>query len=172
MEARIITAQGESMLARQLAGEILSFTSVKIGRGALIETDVPYNFTAVKELVKSVPIAEPVAVSSENSNIAILKAIYSNEGFLTATNLIEYGIYAKIGDEEEQLYCYINIPEFIPAYSTYTFVNKVKKFNIEVGTAESVQMKVNEEEVYVTLAQFKRESTNAFQAAMASRMFG
>lgn len=172
MEAIVITQTGESMIARQVAGETLNFTSVKVGRGSLLETDVPYNFTAVKQLVKSVPIAEPVRVSSESPNIAVLKAIYSNEEFLTATNVIEYGIYASIGEEEEQLYCYINIPEYIPAYGTYTFVNKVKYFNIEVGTASDVEMKVNEDTVYVTLAQFKRESTNTYQSIMASRIFG
>lgn len=169
---KVITNEGTSLIARQLAGETLSFTSVKIGTGTVADGEDTLAFTALKSQVKSADINSLAVISSK---ICQVEAVYSNEGFTERKGITEFGIYAKIGTEEEKLYCYIYAPELIdymPAYSTDTFTNRIKRFNLEVGTATTVTITVDESAVYVTQAQFKRDSTNSFKAVMASRMFG
>lgn len=168
----IITNEGTSLITRQIAGEILSFTSVKIGTGALADGENAFALTALKTEIKSTGINSLKVVSD---TMAEIEAVYSNEGFTERKGITEYGVYAKIGEEAEKLYMYVYAPELIdymPAYSTDTFTNRIKKFRIEVGTASEVQLLIDESAVYVTQEQFKRDSTNSFKAVMASRMFG
>lgn len=169
---KVITNEGSSLIARQLAGEVLNFTTVKVGTGNVAGGENPLAFTALKTQVKSTDISSIKVISN---NIAQVEAVYSNEGFTERLGITEYGIYAKIGNEAEKLYCYMYAPELIdymPAYSTDTFANRIKRFNLEVGTASEVQLVIDESAVYVTQEQFKRDSTNSFKAVMASRMFG
>lgn len=147
---KIITSLGSGLMARNITGEKIIFTSLKVGTGIAGEEN-PYNFSSLKNQVESTEINN---FSLINEKIIEMEAIFSNENFETAQSITEYGIYAKIeGEEEEQLYCYIcrpELPENIPAYSSDTLTKKIKRFRIEVGTAENVTVSVDETIVYVT----------------------
>lgn len=147
---KIITNSGASMIARNIAGEKLVFTSLKIGTGTLEEIANPYEFVNLKSEVKSTEISNFEILQEK---IIQIEAIYSNEGFLTTQSITEYGIYAKIGDDEERLYCYIYRPELvdnIPAFSSDTFIKRIKRFKLEIGTADGVTIEVNNGILYIT----------------------
>ena len=147
---KIITNSGASMIARNIAGEKLVFTSLKIGTGTLEEIANPYEFVNLKSEVKSTEISSFEILQEK---IIQIEAIYSNEGFLTTQGITEYGIYAKIGDDEERLYCYIYRPELvdnIPAFSSDTYTKKIKRFRLEIGTADGVTISVDSSIAYVT----------------------
>lgn len=147
---KIITNFGSSMIARSIAGEKLTFTSLKIGTGAVAVEENPYDFANLKLEVKTTEINSFEIIQE---NIVQVEAIYSNEGFLTTQAITEYGIYAKIGDEAEKLYCYMYRPELvdnIPAFSTDTFTKRIKRFKLEIGTADGVTISVDNSIAFVT----------------------
>lgn len=146
---KIIPHTGSSMIARSIAGEKLTFTTLKVGTG-IVGAENPYDFTTLKSQVKSTDINSFKII---NENLIQIEAIYSNEGFETAQAITEYGIYAKIGEEEEKLYCYICRPELaenIPAFSSDTYTKKIKRFRLEIGTADGVTISVDSSIAYVT----------------------
>ena len=54
---------------------------------------------------------------------------------------------------EEKLYCYICRPELaenIPAFSSDTYTKKIKRFRLEIGTADGVTISVDSSIAYVT----------------------
>lgn len=156
-----ITNSGQTMLARSLNGETLSFTGIKIGTGILPESTDLLGLTALINPCLSISTIKVYRPSDRNpglaSNQIVIQAQYNNQTFTEAKAITEYGIYAKIGEEEEKLYAYINaseLPDNIAAYSSETYVTKVRDFTLTVGNGTTVQVKVDLSSVYPTMQDF------------------
>lgn len=156
-----ITHVGQTMLARYLKGEQMTFTSIKIGTGEVAEGADILTLTGLSHEVLSVNNLLIYRPSEKHPNLAeneiILEASYNNREFLEQKKVIEYGIYAKIGEEPEKLYAYINKPEspdYIPSYSSDTYVTRIRTFALYVGNSQNVQALIDLSAVYPTLQQF------------------
>lgn len=150
MGQKSLTHLGQTMLARQAAGETLTFTSIKIGDGIIAEGTNILLLTGLVNPVKSVDITEILVKNSINTEI---KYTFSNEGFETPKAISEIGVYAKIGNESEQLYAYADKSDNIdnvPAFSSDTLVHRISSVIMLVSNASNVKVELDETIVYVT----------------------
>lgn len=161
----VLTAQSSVLRARQLAGELLTFTNVKIGDGILSAGQTESSMTDLKSTLKTVPIS---SLERINSDQVQLEFNYSNEGFTSEKYVREYGVFAKIGNEAEVLYAYENTSnkyDTFPAYTTSdTLVRAVLSFILKVAVSGTTQVLINENIVFPTHEEIDTEISALLQA--------
>lgn len=161
----VLTAQSSVLRARQLAGELLTFTNVKIGDGILSAGQTESSMTDLNSTLKTVPIS---SLERINSDQVQLEFNYSNEGFTSEKYVREYGVFAKIGNEAEVLYAYENTNnkyDTFPAYTTSdTLVRAVLSFILKVAVSGTTQVLINENIVFPTHEEIDTEISALLQA--------
>lgn len=161
----VLTAQSSVLRARQLSGELLTFTNVKIGDGILSAGQTESSMTDLKSTLKTVPIS---SLERINSDQVQLEFNYSNEGFTSEKYVREYGVFAKIGNEAEVLYAYENTNnkyDTFPAYTTSdTLVRAVLSFILKVAVSGTTQVLINENIVFPTHEEIDTEISALLQA--------
>lgn len=160
----VLTTQSSVLRARQLSGEVLTFTNIKIGDGLLTAGQTEANMTALNSLLKTVDIS---SIERINSNQVQLEIDYSNEGFTSEKYVREFGIFAKIGNEPEVLYAYENTGskyDTFPAYTTSdTLVRAVLTFILKVAVSGTTQVLIDEDVVFPKREEIKTEVLNLLE---------
>lgn len=157
-----ITNAGQTMLARFLNGEELTFTGIKIGTGVVPDSTDILSLTSLINPCLSVTTIKVYRPCERNPELAtdeiVIQAQYNNKTFTEQKSIVEYGIYAKIGTEDEQLYAYLSKPETpdnISKYGSDTYVTKIREFTLQVGNGTEVKVEVDMSAVYPTMQDFE-----------------
>lgn len=153
----VTTSLGSALNARQKNGETIVFTKVKVGEGALTAGQTERTMSNLNGSFLEVPITS--AYVNETNQFCV-KVLYSNQGFATAKKVIEEGIFAKIGNEAEVLYAYVNHGtnyDTLPPQTGDRYVNKVKEFQFKTSEVGTAQVIINGLIVHPTIEDMNRE---------------
>ena len=106
----IITTAGEGMLARASAGDTLTITGVQVGSGAVQDETAAKALTALIAPEQAATSSGPV-VADGQVQILVEYRNDLNGGLEAGFTLAEFGIFAKIGDEQPALLFYAALGE-------------------------------------------------------------
>lgn len=152
--APVFTNAGKALQMRSLAGETLTFTSIRLGDGQLTSQSVA-ELTSLMNTIVSVPITS----AKRTDKYYFIKGSFTNQALSAGFYWREIGVYAVDPDHPDDrskdiLYCYqnaYNLAEYI-ASSGSEIIEKVIKINVFVGNAEQVSAVIDSSVIYLTQA--------------------
>lgn len=135
----IFTAAGEALLARALAGDLLTFTTMQMGDGSLGSTAVR-DMTALVNSVASVDIS----TLRHRDNYATVSGSFTNADLTAGFYWREIGLFAADPDAPDDrsrdiLYCYQNagdLADYIPASDSELITKRINIAAIVGGAAD------------------------------------
>ena len=153
-----LTAAGNALIVKGLAGGTINFTKLALGSGA----DPGNRYKALVSLVNpevdikinSITPGEGLVEMEGSFDIAAL-----DHGIIAT----EFGVYADDPGGGEILYAYANAGEnaaYLPAYSTSSYERITFKLEIVVGDAEHVTATIGEYSGYARLEDFNAHVAN------------
>ena len=152
-----LTDAGRSIIINALAGGSIEFTKIGVGSG-----NAPANQNALSELVtleKKFGISEITTGDGCANLTAIIDNANIDSGFLWK----EIGIYALDANEDEVVYAYANAgdhADYIPAYSSTSYLKTTINATVVVGSAESVSAVISGYIGYVTTETYQGHTDN------------
>ena len=134
------TGVGRQLHTRVLAGDTLTFTTIKLGDGTMTTEPI----AALTDLIHSI-ITLPVHEVRRNADYAEATGVFQNVGLSSGFYWREIGIFAADPDypndrSHDILYCYQNaaeLAEYIPSASS-AVIEKIIRVACVVGDAENV----------------------------------
>lgn len=158
-EAPVFTNAGRRLLNRAIAGENLTFTSIKMGRGSIDSSDI----ASMTDLIEPVVTLGIHKVKAEEET-ATITASFSNKDFSQGFLFKELGLFAKDPDGGgDILYCYQNAydtAEYIAASASELIEKQISIISI-VGSAEHVSAAIDGSLVYVTWQELEEYIDNS-----------
>lgn len=101
----IITTAGMDMLARAVLGEPITITGVQVGKGVVSNMEIARSLTALIS-----PVANGTSNTPKVSKTKISMVVeYRNDGLTEAFDLYEFGIFAKISNQQPTLLYYATL---------------------------------------------------------------
>lgn len=104
----IITTAGMDMLARAVLGEPITITGVQVGKGVVSDMETARTLTALIS-----PVANGTSTKPKVSNTQISMIVEyrndMNDGLTEAFDLYEFGIFAKISNQQPTLLYYATL---------------------------------------------------------------
>lgn len=167
----VLTNNGIDLLSQILAGHVIQFTKIKLGKAASAPSSI-VTLTDVVSLAKSLTVARSSVINNNSVNIgANLMGSSITESF----DWTEIGIFAKDvtagGSEVLFSYQYATTPVPIPVGGTVT--EMLLDFIISVGDSSSVNITLDESLIFITQADLDSlhstitgETTTAISAAV------
>ncbi|MEE0433922.1 MAG: hypothetical protein UDB11_00750 [Peptococcaceae bacterium] len=156
----VITDVGRVMFGDVQMGKILIPTRIVIGSGRLPTGTTTRTITDVVSPIVDLDISKKQ--KSEDGTV-IFGGVYSNESIEEDFYFRELALYAKAGEDgEEVLFSYGNAGEtadYMPAYTSGTPVQRQIDLSIYVGNETQVDLTIADG-VYVTMEQLKAEVHN------------
>ncbi|MBQ3195986.1 MAG: phage tail protein [Clostridia bacterium] len=152
-----LTENGKRLLSNALVGQKLNFSKIAIGSGVMSED--AKKLTELVVLEKDIPISGMQAELGTARLLATLDNTETTEGFWWR----EIGIYAN-DENGEVLYAYANAgeyAEYIPAYTSASFVRTTITVNVMVGNAENVTASIADYAGYITFSDFQQHLSSA-----------
>ncbi|MBR4904270.1 MAG: hypothetical protein IKZ53_06335 [Selenomonadaceae bacterium] len=98
-----LTAAGQNVLARSMAGATMTFTYVRFGDSTAEQSDEQQ--AALTNLV-SPKMTLPISSCTAQGGQAVIECHVNNSELVTGFRVGEIGLFAKINDEAETLYAY------------------------------------------------------------------
>ncbi|MGN0444257.1 MAG: hypothetical protein ACI4F5_06565 [Acutalibacteraceae bacterium] len=153
-----LTGAGTSMLIRAISGgEQLTFTKFKIGNGN------EGNISTITDL--SNPLVDFGIIDIDKSNPGFCKIVgkFSDADIDSDFQLREFGLFAKIGDEEELLYAYAydgNNAGMLKAHGSEVTCEQTVSMIIAVGEAEHVTAILSESALFASKEEFDSHVNN------------
>lgn len=134
------TGVGRQLHTRVLAGDMLTFTTIKLGDGTVTTEPI----AALTDLIHGI-ITLPVHEVRRNADYAEVTGVFQNAGLSSGFYWREIGIFAADPDypndrSHDILYCYQNaaeLAEYIPSASS-AVIEKIIRVACVVGDAENV----------------------------------
>lgn len=103
--APIMTEAGKDLLLRSILGETITFTKFKVGSGELTGGATG---SALTDLIDAKVTFGIAGMSGPTNGAVTISGSFSSSDVQADFRLRELGLFAKIGNEAEKLYCYIN----------------------------------------------------------------
>lgn len=136
-----LTGKGELLQAKVEAGEILKFTTLKLGDG-VYTPDI--DMETLEDLISP---KQNLGVASKEADgkYCRISTTISNASLNTGYYVRELGVFAEDPDDGEILYMYAtdNTPDFLPPGGGSIATSQEFSVNIAVSNAENVQIVVN-----------------------------
>ena len=134
------TGVGRQLQTRVIAGDTLTFTTIKLGDGTMTTEPI----AALTDLIHGI-ITLPVHEVRRNADYAEVTGVFQNAGLSSGFYWREIGIFAADPDylndrSHDILYCYQNaaeLAEYIPSAS-FAVIEKIIRVACVVGDAENV----------------------------------
>lgn len=134
------TNAGRQLQTRVIAGDTLTFTTIKLGDGTMTTEPI----AALTDLIHGI-ITLPVHEVRRNADYADVTGVFQNAGLSSGFYWREIGIFAADPDypndrSHDILYCYQNaaeLAEYIPSASS-AVIEKIIRVACVVGDAENV----------------------------------
>ena len=134
------TGVGRQLQTRVIAGDTLTFTTIKLGDGTMTTEPI----AALTDLIHGI-ITLPVHEVRRNADYAEVTGVFQNAGLSSGFYWREIGIFAADPDypndrSHDILYCYQNaaeLAEYIPSASS-AVIEKIIRVACVVGDAENV----------------------------------
>ena len=134
------TGVGRQLQTRVIAGDTLTFTTIKLGDGTMTTEPI----AALTDLIHGI-ITLPVHEVRRNADYADVTGVFQNAGLSSGFYWREIGIFAADPDypndrSHDILYCYQNaaeLAEYIPSASS-AVIEKIIRVACVVGDAENV----------------------------------
>lgn len=134
------TNAGRQLQTRVIAGDTLTFTTIKLGDGTMTTEPI----AALTDLIHGI-ITLPVHEVRRNADYAEVTGVFQNAGLLSGFYWREIGIFAADPDypndrSHDILYCYQNaaeLAEYIPSASS-AVIEKIIRVACVVGDAENI----------------------------------
>lgn len=134
------TGVGRQLQTRVIAGDTLTFTTIKLGDGTMTTEPI----AALTDLIHGI-ITLPVHEVRRNADYAEVTGVFQNAGLSSGFYWREIGIFAADPDypndrSHDILYCYQNaaeLAEYIPSASS-AVIEKIIRVACAVGDAENV----------------------------------
>ena len=134
------TGVGRQLQTRMIAGDTLTFTTIKLGDGTMTTEPI----AALTDLIHGI-ITLPVHEVRRNADYAEVTGVFQNAGLSSGFYWREIGIFAADPDylndrSHDILYCYQNaaeLAEYIPSAS-FAVIEKIIRVACVVGDAENV----------------------------------
>lgn len=155
----ILTNAGQTMLIRAIGGETITFTKFKIGNGDVDDSEILSLIDLINPLV-SFGISE---IDKNNEGFCRVTGSFTDAKISENFRFKELGIFAKIGDEDEQLYAYVNDGEnagMLKAGGLDITCEQTISLIIAVGTAENVTATLSESVLYASKDEFENHTNN------------
>lgn len=133
-----LTDRGKSLLLRAIAGEAITFTRFKVGKGALPSGG---NGDALNDLITPVLAFSITDMDASQEGLLALTGEFDNESVTADFAWREMGIFAKGEDNEEILYAYANDgadASMVRALNTDVLTIQTVTMIIAIGEAENV----------------------------------
>ena len=134
------TGVGRQLQTRVIAGDTLTFTTIKLGDGTMTTEPI----AALTDLIHGI-ITLPVHEVRRNADYADVTGVFQNAGLSSGFYWREIGIFAADPDypndrSHDILYCYQNaaeLAEYIPSASS-AVIEKIIRVACVVGDAENI----------------------------------
>lgn len=134
------TNAGRQLQTRVIAGDMLTFTTIKLGDGTMTTEPI----AALTDLIHGI-ITLPVHEVRRNADYADVTGVFQNAGLSSGFYWREIGIFAADPDypndrSHDILYCYQNaaeLAEYIPSASS-AVIEKIIRVACVVGDAENI----------------------------------
>ena len=143
----ILTEKGRELLAKGLAGEIITFTKMAIGDGTSLTSE--RERTALVNQITTLPILN---INAKGNGTCEISALLTNKSVTTGFYIKELGIFAHGNDNVEILYAY-NIstsPDFVPPFSANNVVEIEYVDTIIVDQVANVTAVIDPSITYIT----------------------
>lgn len=143
----ILTEKGRELLAKGLAGEIITFTKMAIGDGTSLTSE--RERTALVNQITTLPILN---INVKRNGTCEINALLTNKSVTTGFYIKELGIFAHGNDNVEILYAY-NIstsPDFVPPFSANNVVEIEYVDTIIVDQVANVTAVIDPSITYIT----------------------
>lgn len=144
----VLTNAGREMMARIIAGTVVTFKRLAIGDGYEYNMD---NYLTKTELVSEMLSIDNIKMTIENSNIISLSGEFSTSQLETSFWYREIGVFIVDPDDEEKeiLFAYGNRNDkaeyLTPHIDNYQILKGVE-CKISVGESQNVRIYINENE--------------------------
>ena len=149
-----LTKLGRKVQAQAQTGQLLSFTRVSAGDGAIPSSANIPDMTNLVHKVADLPLHSNSIIGDGTTRI---DAILSNKELAAGYFFREVGLFAvDNATGQEIMYAYANagdLPDFIPAGGGPHGVNLIVGIVTVIGQAENVVVKITEETAFVTVQQ-------------------
>ena len=143
----ILTEKGRELLAKGLAGEIITFTKMAIGDGTSLTSE--RERTTLVNQITTLPILN---INVKRNGTCEINALLTNKSVTTGFYIKELGIFAHGNDNVEILYAY-NIstsPDFVPPFSANNVVEIEYVDTIIVDQVANVTAVIDPSITYIT----------------------
>ena len=143
----ILTEKGRELLAKGLAGEIITFTKMAIGDGTSLTSERERT-----ELVNQITTLPILNINVKRNGTCEINALLTNKSVTTGFYIKELGIFAHGNDNVEILYAY-NIstsPDFVPPFSANNVVEIEYVDTIIVDQVANVTAVIDPSITYIT----------------------
>ena len=143
----ILTEKGRELLAKGLAGEIITFTKMAIGDGTSLTSE--RERTTLVNQITTLPLLN---VDTKGNGTCEINALLTNKSVTTGFYIRELGIFAHGNDNVEILYAY-NIstsPDFVPPFSANNVVEIEYVDTIIVDQVANVTAVIDPSITYIT----------------------
>ena len=143
----ILTEKGRELLAKGLAGEIITFTKMAIGDGTSLTSE--RERTTLVNQITTLPILN---INVKGNGTCEINALLTNKSVTTGFYIKELGIFAHGNDNVEILYAY-NIstsPDFVPPFSANNVVEIEYVDTIIVDQVANVTAVIDPSITYIT----------------------
>lgn len=144
-----LTDAGKSMLMRCIGGETITFTRFKIGNGS--------GEPSLTDIVNPLLEFGIASINTDNSGYVELNGRFASEDITSDFRWTELGLFARIGDEAEQLYAYVCDMEnasMLKTGSSDVMIEQSVSVVVAVGTAQNVTALVSASALYVSKQNF------------------
>lgn len=144
-----LTKDGRDLLNRTTMGEVLAFTRVAFGVGAVSEQSELVGLKALVDQRLSVPI---VGTVNNHDGTCTVKVAFNNKEVIQGFSLREIGIFAQDPVKGEILYFVCNAgdnADFLPAYKT-NLVEMKMDFIVVIGDTAEITVVIDESMIWAT----------------------
>lgn len=116
--AAVVTKKGKELMTRALSEQkAVIFTSLKVGAGSYTGGEVLENSTTLKDLRNSYNLTS--IKKTDDNTLKIVSAVKNND-VSTGYSMTEYGVFAKLSGETEELVCIATAisADYLPDFSS------------------------------------------------------
>lgn len=142
-----LTDTGKGMLIAALSGDALTFTKIKIGSGAAVESP-----NALIDLVHT-EMEVSIAEAEKGKDYMRLEAVFDNSKLSAGFEWTETGVFARDNSGNEKLYAYYNAngeSEYIPVNTSGRTMAISLSVLVSIGDAANVNVVLAEGSIFAT----------------------
>ena len=143
----ILTEKGRELLAKGLAGEMITFTKMAIGDGTTATSE--REMTALVNQITTLPLLN---VDTKGNGTCEINALLTNKSVTTGFYIRELGIFAHGNDNVEILYAYNTSAnaDYLPPFSANNVVEIEYIDTIIVDQVENITATIDPAVSYIT----------------------